>query len=50
MDNHASTSSLNIYRPDALPDDQSTVSKHRINATYATLCYICENVIEEDAM
>jgi len=50
MDNHASTSSLNIYRPDALADDQSTVSKHRISATYATLCYICENVIEVDAM
>ena len=28
-DNHASTSSLSFYRPDALPDAQPTVSKHR---------------------
>ena len=27
-DNHASTSSLNFYRLDALPDAQQTVSKH----------------------
>ena len=27
-DNHTNTSSLNFYRPDALPDAQSTVSKH----------------------
>ena len=27
-DNHTNTSSLNIYRQDALPDDQKTVSKH----------------------
>jgi len=27
-DNHASTSSLNLYRSDALPDAQPTVSKH----------------------
>jgi len=27
-DNHANTSSLNFYRPDALPDAQPTVSKH----------------------
>jgi len=27
-DNHASTSSLNYYRLDGLPDAQSTVSKH----------------------
>jgi len=27
-DNHANTSSLNFYRPDDLPDAQSTVSKH----------------------
>jgi len=26
--NHTNTSSLNFYRPDALPDDQLTVSKH----------------------
>ena len=26
-DNHASISSLNFYRPDALPDAQPTVSK-----------------------
>jgi len=26
-DNHASTSSLNFYRPDALPDAQPTVLK-----------------------
>ena len=31
-DNHASTSSLNFYRPNAVPDAQPTVSKHtRIN-------------------
>jgi len=28
-DNHTNTSSLNFYRPDALPDAQLTVSKHR---------------------
>ena len=27
-DNHINTSSLNFYRPDALPDVQPTVSKH----------------------
>jgi len=27
-DNHTNTSSLNFYRPDALPDAQQTVSKH----------------------
>jgi len=27
-DNHASTSPLSLYRPDALPDAQPTVSKH----------------------
>jgi len=27
-DNHASTSSLNFYTPNALPDAQPTVSKH----------------------
>jgi len=27
-DNHTSTSSLNFYRPDALPDAQSTLSKY----------------------
>jgi len=27
-DNHASTSSLYFYRPDALPDAQPTMSKH----------------------
>jgi len=27
-DNHTNTSSLNFYRPDALPDTQPTVSKH----------------------
>jgi len=27
-DNHANTSSLNFYRPDALPDAQPTMSKH----------------------
>jgi len=27
-DNHASTSSLNFYGLDALPDTQQTVSKH----------------------
>jgi len=27
-DNHTSSSSLNFYRPDALPDAQPTVSKH----------------------
>jgi len=28
IDNHTNTSSLNFYRPDALPDAQPTVSKH----------------------
>jgi len=28
-DNHTNTSSLSLYRPDALPDTQPTVSKHR---------------------
>jgi len=28
MGNHVSTSSLNFYRPDAVPDIQATVSKH----------------------
>jgi len=27
-DNHTSTSSLNFYRPDALPDAQPTASEH----------------------
>jgi len=27
-DNHASTSALSFYRPDALPETQPTVSKH----------------------
>jgi len=27
-DNHTNTSSVNVYRPDALPDAQPTVSKH----------------------
>jgi len=27
-DNHANTSSVDFYRPDALPDAQPTVSKH----------------------
>ena len=27
-DNHTNTSSLNFYRPDAIPDAQPTVSKH----------------------
>ena len=27
-DNHTSTSSLNFYRPDAVPDAQPTASKH----------------------
>jgi len=32
-DNHASTSSVNFYRPDALPDAQPTVLKHRRQTT-----------------
>jgi len=28
-DNHTNTSSLNCYRPDAVPDTQPTVSKQR---------------------
>jgi len=28
IDNHINISSLNFYRPDALPDTQPTVSKH----------------------
>ena len=31
-DNHTNTSSQNIYRPDALPDAQPTVSKHWMKA------------------
>ena len=31
--NHTNTSSLNFYRPDALPDAQPTVSKHGIIMT-----------------
>jgi len=27
-DNHASTSSLKVYRPDALPDTQPTVTNY----------------------
>jgi len=27
-DNHINISSLNVYRPDALPDAQPTVSRH----------------------
>ena len=34
-DNHTSTSSLNFYRPDALPDAQPTVSKHWRHSTKA---------------
>ena len=30
IDNHTNTSSLNVYRPDALPDAQPTASKHRM--------------------
>ena len=32
IDNHTNTSSLNLYRPDALPDAQPTASKHRRHA------------------
>ena len=32
-DNHASTSSLNFYRTDALPDAKPTVSKHCTSAS-----------------
>jgi len=37
-DNHTNTSSLNFYRPDALPDAQLTVSEHRTHThTYNRL-------------
>ena len=39
-DNHASTSSLIFYRPDALPDAQPTVSKHWRQGTHLTLLII----------
>ena len=32
-DNHTNTSSVNFYRPDALPDAQPAVSKRRRAAT-----------------
>ena len=32
-DNHTNTSSLNFYRPGALPDAQPTVSKHYRQST-----------------
>jgi len=35
-DNHTNTSSLNFYRPDALPDAQPTVSEHRTH-THTTV-------------
>jgi len=34
-DNHMNTSSLNFYRPDALPDAQPTVSKHWRQRVYS---------------
>jgi len=36
-DNHTNTSLLNFYRPNALPDAQSTVSKHRRHKHYKKL-------------
>ena len=36
-DNHASTSSLSFYRPDALPDAQPAVSKHWRQGTHLAL-------------
>ena len=33
-DNHTNTSSLNFYRPDALPDTQPTVSEHSRQIVY----------------
>jgi len=39
-DNHTSISSLDFYRPDALPDAQPTVSKHRrqVSVEVSELC------------
>ena len=48
-DNLTNTSSLNFYRPDALPGAQSTVSKcwrHKKNAVIKVcLCWVCSEVI-----
>ena len=38
-DNHTNTSSLNVYRPDALPDAQPTVSKHWKHEEHKQLSY-----------
>jgi len=35
-DNHTSTSSLNFYKPDALPDAQPTVSKKALEFISST--------------
>ena len=45
-DNHANTSSLNFYRPDALPDAQPTVSKHWRHTAleqYGIYCFSINN-------
>jgi len=42
-DSHASTSSLNFYRPDALPDDQPIVSKHWRQKHTCSTSYIYTN-------
>ena len=36
-DNYTNTSSLNFYSPDALPDAQTTVSKHTATTTHLYL-------------
>jgi len=38
-DNHTNTSSLNFYRPDALPDAQPTVSTQSTEGTARILYY-----------
>ena len=45
-DNHTNTSSLNFYRPDALPDTQLTSSKHwrQFRALKALLHYVNRDV------
>jgi len=40
--NHANTSSVNFYRPDAHPDAQPTVSKHRRHLIWFNLLKVSD--------
>ena len=54
-DNHTNTPSLNVYRPDVLPDAQPTVSKHCRHLLHEYclwlaefglhICFICGSVL-----